>query len=113
MAWYSDIISLLAITLRGVSNKHCLLLFFIQIWVSSPHNATGYYTIYGDDSLHPDHFDAHLATGDTQTSYARTGYLGFVRRTELTQSDGGMVVIVDMIRTVLNIHLGRIFYISP
>ena len=29
MAWYSDIISLLTITLRGVSNKHCLLLFFI------------------------------------------------------------------------------------
>ena len=26
---YSDIISLLTITLRGVSNKHCLLPFFI------------------------------------------------------------------------------------
>lgn len=25
--------------------------------------------------------------------YARTGYLGFVRRTELTQSDGGIVTI--------------------
>ncbi|XP_053386607.1 disco-interacting protein 2 homolog C-like isoform X2 [Mercenaria mercenaria] len=60
-----------------------------EIWVSSPHNANGYFTIYGDDSLHPDHFDASLATGDTQSSYARTGYLGFVRRTELTQSDGG------------------------
>ncbi|KAK3604584.1 hypothetical protein CHS0354_005416 [Potamilus streckersoni] len=60
-----------------------------EIWVSSSQNATGYFTIYGDESLHPDHFDAHLATGDTHTSYARTGYLGFVRRTELTQSDGG------------------------
>ncbi|XP_052229849.1 disco-interacting protein 2-like isoform X3 [Dreissena polymorpha] len=60
-----------------------------EIWVSSPHNANGYFTIYGDESLHPDHFDARLATGDTQSSYARTGYLGFVRRTELTQSDGG------------------------
>ena len=29
MAWYSDIISLLTITLQGVSNKHCLLPFFI------------------------------------------------------------------------------------
>ena len=65
-----------------------------QIWVSSPHNADGYFTIYGDDSLHPDHFDARLATGDTQTSYARTGYLGFVRRTELTQSDGGELLIM-------------------
>ena len=26
---YSDIISILTITLRGVSNKHCLLPFFI------------------------------------------------------------------------------------
>ncbi|XP_052812810.1 disco-interacting protein 2 homolog C-like isoform X3 [Mya arenaria] len=60
-----------------------------EIWVSSPHNADGYFTIYGDESLHPDHFDARLATGDLQSSYARTGYLGFVRRTELTQSDGG------------------------
>ncbi|KAL5005649.1 hypothetical protein ScPMuIL_016807 [Solemya velum] len=59
-----------------------------EIWVNSPHNATGYYTIYGDESLHTDHFDAHLATGETNCSYARTGYLGFVRRTELTQSDG-------------------------
>lgn len=69
-----------------------VLLYYVcvlQIWVNSPHNANGYFTIYGDDSLHPDHFDAHLATGDTQTAYARTGYLGFVRRTELTQSDGG------------------------
>ena len=28
---YSDIISLLTITVRGVSNKHCLLPFFIVI----------------------------------------------------------------------------------
>ncbi|XP_069108520.1 disco-interacting protein 2 homolog C-like isoform X4 [Argopecten irradians] len=59
-----------------------------EIWVHSPHNATGYYTIYGDESLHADHFDSHLATGDARLSYARTGFLGFVRRTELTQSDG-------------------------
>lgn len=60
-----------------------------QIWINSPHNATGYFSIYGDDSLHTDHFDAHLATGDSGISYARTGFLGFIRRTELTQSDGG------------------------
>lgn len=60
-----------------------------EIWVHSPHNAAGYSSIYGDDSLHGDHFDSRLATGDMNTSYARTGYLGFVRRTDLTQSDGG------------------------
>lgn len=60
-----------------------------EIWVNSPHNASGYFMIYGDDSLHAEHFDSHLATGDLSTRYARTGFLGFVRRTELTQSDGG------------------------
>lgn len=64
---------------------------YMQIWVNSPHNASGYYTIYGDESLHHDHFESFLATGDTHTPYARTGFLGFIRRTELTQSDGGEV----------------------
>ncbi|KAK2142190.1 hypothetical protein NP493_4941g00000, partial [Ridgeia piscesae] len=43
---------------------------------------------YGEQTLHRDHFEAHLATGDIHTTYARTGYLGFIRRTEKTQSDG-------------------------
>ncbi|VEL33463.1 unnamed protein product [Protopolystoma xenopodis] len=38
----------------------------------------------GSDILH-----ARLATGDVEREYARTGFLGFVRRTEMTQSDGG------------------------
>ena len=70
-------------------------LWFWQIWVSSPHNASGYFMIYGDDSLHAEHFDSHLATGDTSSKYARTGFLGFVRRTELTQSDGGKNFVMD------------------
>lgn len=57
--------------------------------MNCPHNASGYYTIYGDESLHADHFEARLATGDIHTTYARTGYLGFIRRTEMTQHDGG------------------------
>lgn len=60
-----------------------------QIWVSSPHNATGYYTVYGEEALHADHFSARLSFGDTQTIWARTGYLGFLRRTELTDASGG------------------------
>ncbi|XP_070185588.1 disco-interacting protein 2 homolog C-like isoform X1 [Littorina saxatilis] len=59
-----------------------------EIWVNSPHNASGYFTIYGDESLHHDHFESYLATGDIHTAYARSGFLGFIRRTELTQSDG-------------------------
>ncbi|XP_067123650.1 disco-interacting protein 2 isoform X2 [Centruroides vittatus] len=61
-----------------------------EIWVQSPHNASGYFTIYGDDSLHNDHFGARLITGDSTQTYARTGYLGFLRRTECVQADGGM-----------------------
>ncbi|XP_069887003.1 disco-interacting protein 2 homolog A-like isoform X3 [Dipodomys merriami] len=59
-----------------------------EIWVSSPHNATGYHTVYGEESLHADHFSARLSFGDTQTIWARTGYLGFLRRTELTDASG-------------------------
>ena len=66
----------------------------LQIWVNSGHNANGYFSAYGEQSLHRDHFEAHLATGDIHTTYARTGYLGFIRRTEKTQSDGGRLVDV-------------------
>lgn len=65
------------------------LLCVQQVWVSSPHNATGYYTVYGEEALHADHFNTKLSFGDTQTVWARTGYLGFLRRTELTDASGG------------------------
>lgn len=61
--------------------------------MSSPHNATGYYTVYGEEALHADHFSTRLSFGDTQTVWARTGYLGFLRRTELTDASGGTVCI--------------------
>ncbi|XP_050312382.1 disco-interacting protein 2 [Anthonomus grandis grandis] len=53
-----------------------------EIWVQSGHNASGYFTIYGDESEYGDHFNARLVTGNTGEVYARTGYLGFLRRTE-------------------------------
>ncbi|KAG5852471.1 hypothetical protein ANANG_G00062770 [Anguilla anguilla] len=59
-----------------------------EIWVSSPHNASGYYTVFGEEVLHADHFNTRLSFGDTQTVWARTGYLGFLRRTELTDASG-------------------------
>ncbi|CAH2035027.1 unnamed protein product, partial [Iphiclides podalirius] len=55
-----------------------------EIWVQSPHNASGYFTIYGDESDYADHFSAQLVTGNTGEVYARTGYLGFLRRTEIS-----------------------------
>ncbi|CAH2010644.1 unnamed protein product [Acanthoscelides obtectus] len=51
-----------------------------EIWVQSGHNASGYFTIYGDESEYGDHFNARLVTGNTGEVYARTGYLGFLRR---------------------------------
>ncbi|KAL3276187.1 hypothetical protein HHI36_020905 [Cryptolaemus montrouzieri] len=53
-----------------------------EIWVQSGHSASGYFTIYGDENEYNDHFNAHLVTGNTGEVYARTGYLGFLRRTE-------------------------------
>lgn len=34
-----------------------------EIWVQSGHNASGYFTIYGDESEYSDHFNARLVTG--------------------------------------------------
>ncbi|XP_041099608.1 disco-interacting protein 2 homolog C-like isoform X8 [Polyodon spathula] len=59
-----------------------------EIWVHSAHNSSGYFTVYGEESLQSDHFNSHLSFGDTQTIWARTGYLGFLRRTELTDASG-------------------------
>ncbi|TKS87403.1 Disco-interacting protein 2 -like protein C [Collichthys lucidus] len=60
-----------------------------EIWVHSAHNGSGYYSGYGEEVLQSDHFNSRLSFGDTQTVWARTGYLGFLRRTELTDANGG------------------------
>uniref|UniRef100_A0A3B3CJV6 Disco-interacting protein 2 homolog Ba n=1 Tax=Oryzias melastigma TaxID=30732 RepID=A0A3B3CJV6_ORYME len=59
-----------------------------EIWVNASHNASGYYTIYGEESLQADHFNTKLSFGDPQTLWARTGYLGFIKRTELLDASG-------------------------
>lgn len=64
-------------------------MFIVQIWVSSPHSASGYYTIYGEESLQADHFNTRLSFGEPHTLWARTGYLGFIKRTELLDASGG------------------------
>uniref|UniRef100_A0A4W4FP62 DMAP1-binding domain-containing protein n=1 Tax=Electrophorus electricus TaxID=8005 RepID=A0A4W4FP62_ELEEL len=59
-----------------------------EIWVHSSQNASGYFSVFGEENVHSDHFNARLSFGDTQTVWARTGYLGFLRRTELTDASG-------------------------
>uniref|UniRef100_A0A8C7HNY8 Disco-interacting protein 2 homolog Bb n=1 Tax=Oncorhynchus kisutch TaxID=8019 RepID=A0A8C7HNY8_ONCKI len=59
-----------------------------EIWINSPHSASGYYAIYGEESLQADHFNTKLSFGDPTTLWARTGYLGFVKRTELLDAAG-------------------------
>ena len=57
----------------------------MQIWVSSPHNASGYYGLKEEinDALSKEHFHATLSgAGDTSVVYARTGYLGFMIKSE-------------------------------
>lgn len=65
---------------------HCGDSHLGEIWVQSPHTAKGYFTIYGDETDYNDHFNAKLVTGQTNESWARTGYLGFLRRTECSQA---------------------------
>ncbi|CAF4397557.1 unnamed protein product, partial [Rotaria magnacalcarata] len=67
-----------------------------ELWVQSGHNSLGCQIVsYGDNhqqhhgsNHNSDQFYSHLATGDTRQLYARTGYLGFVRRTESIAADG-------------------------
>ena len=62
-----------------------------EIWVQSPFNSSGY-TCVGDEetNFHNNEkfFAAKTTTGDTTQVYARTGYLGFLRRTESIEADG-------------------------
>lgn len=69
--------------------------FYPQIWVQSPHNASGYFSIYGEDNEYNEQFTARLVTGNTTEVYARTGYLGFLRRTESVMSNAQTPLISE------------------
>lgn len=85
----APLICLFCSSLSGATLKLLFVLFLLQIWVHSAHNGSGYYSGYGEEVLQSDHFNSRLSFGDTQTVWARTGYLGFLRRTELTDANGG------------------------
>jgi len=61
----------------------------LQIWVSSPHNGSGYYGLGQEtnDRLSVEHFQATIMS-DPSTVYARTGYLGFIKKSDKTAPDG-------------------------
>lgn len=60
----------------------------------------------GEDTLTDDRFNVKLTTGsttETAVPYARTGYLGFIKRTDFTQTDGG-----GMIHCMYDLALGTL-----
>uniref|UniRef100_A0A8C5JQH7 Disco interacting protein 2 homolog B n=1 Tax=Junco hyemalis TaxID=40217 RepID=A0A8C5JQH7_JUNHY len=42
-----------------------------EIWVNSPHTASGYYTIYDNETLQADHFNTRLSFGDRQFFFTK------------------------------------------
>ena len=69
-----------------VASLHNSAILSLQIWVSSPHNGSGYYGL-GDsnDQLLADHFQSTITS---DPSNARTGYLGFIKKSDKTAPDG-------------------------
>lgn len=61
-----------------------------QIWVQSPHNSIGYFSTMGNDTTLNNQFNQKLITACNTSSkymYARTGFLGFLRRTNDIQME--------------------------
>ena len=64
--------------------------------MSSPHNGSGYYGLNEkvNDSLTKDHFKSRLNSGgDLAVEFARTGYLGFMLKSERANTLGGMITL--------------------
>lgn len=70
--------------------------------MASQHNGSGYFNVTEDDHLTEEHFRAKLATKDGHVTYARTSYLGFIKRTELTQTDGGRLIFTMQIDIIVD-----------
>jgi len=75
---------------------HCGDSHLGEIWVQAPHNASGYFSVFGneiaDGGNGSEQFNARLVTGSTGEIYARTGYLGFLRRTEPTSTPSSVAL---------------------
>lgn len=99
----------------GAGCLHFMLHFFFfsflqQIWVSSPHNGIGYYGLKEEigDALSREHFAATVSgAGDASITYARTGYLGFMSKSDKLDRTGaavGSLYIVGSLDEALNIR---------
>ena len=57
--------------------------------MNAAHNGSGYYGLGEEmnDAVTAEHFHAS-SSSDPSTTYARTGYLGFIKRSEKTNTDG-------------------------
>ena len=56
-----------------------------------------------------DHFSSRLVTGGTGEVYARTGYLGFLRRTEAIGSDGGISMThIAKPKIITAVHISKL-----
>ena len=82
----------------------------VQIWVSCPHNGLGYYGLKEEvgDALSREHFAATLSgAGNTSCTYARTGYLGFMSKSDKVGRSGESLdglYIVGSLDEALNIR---------
>lgn len=64
-----------------------------EIWIQSPHNSIGYFSTLGNDPMLNEQFNQKLVTADplsARYSYARTGFLGFLRRSDALMNGGGV-----------------------
>ncbi|KAF3698603.1 Disco-interacting protein 2 -like protein C [Channa argus] len=78
-----------------------------DIWVHSGHNASGYFTVYGDEGLQSDHFNSRLSFGDTQTVWARTGavFTWTNLLVVVVELDGSEQEALDLVPLVTNVVL--------
>lgn len=62
-----------------------------EIWIQSPFNSSGYVCVdeHTNFSNNEKFFNTRLLTGDTSVTYARTGYLGFIRSSESVTLENG------------------------
>ena len=67
--------------------------------MSSLHNGSGYYGLRDEDNdtLSREHFRTVMAGGgDTTAVFSRTGYLGFVKKSDKPDKNGGWQCVVSL-----------------
>lgn len=76
------------------SKGHCGDSNLGEIWIQSPHNSIGYFSTQGTNTTLNEQFNQKLITADgtsAKYSYARTGFLGFLRRSDTSTRKGDSI----------------------